>query len=107
MRRRQPGEPPARPPPRRPRAGKGLSLHAVSIGGLSLPASSDLLGVCRRGARPTRPLGRLVDDACAAAALSPVGYVRHRPGARDGAAPRAVVRTLALRAMDLGSARGL
>ena len=75
----------ARPAPRRPRADQGLSLHALAAGRLSLPPPADLLGICRRGARPLRPVGRRLDDARAAAALPAMGHVRHRPRAHDAA----------------------
>src|SRR6476660_3528249 len=105
--RRRLSESASRPPPRRPRAGEDLPLHALAAGRLPLPPPSDLLGIRRRGARPLRPLGRLVDDAGTALALSPMGHLRHRPRARNGAAGRALVRALALRALVLASARRL
>src|SRR5438477_1868725 len=107
MARRPPGESAARPSPRRPRPGEDLPLHALPAGRLSLPAPAELFGIRRRGAGPLWPVGRLMDDARAPAALSSVGHLRHRPRTRDRAAGRAMVRTLALRALVLGSARGL
>jgi hypothetical protein len=91
----------------RPRAGAGLSLHALAAGRFPLPASPDLLGICRRGARPLRPVGRLLDDARAAVALPPLGHLRHRPRARGGAHGRALVSAVALRPLVVAQQRRL
>src|SRR3954452_9442423 len=95
--RRPPGEPAARPSLRRPWAREGLSIHIIATGRFSLPAFADLLGVCRRGARSLRPLGRLLDDAGAAAALPSMGHRGHRSRSGSRAAGRALVRAVALR----------
>ena len=87
------------PSPRRPRPDQSLSLHALAADRLPLPPSADLLGICRRGARPLRPVGRRLDDARAADALPAVGHVRHRPRAGGSAARRALVRAVAFRAL--------
>ena len=63
----------------RPRADLAVSAHAVTAGRLQLPASADLLGVWRRGDRAFRTVGRRMDDAGAAAALSSLRHVGHRP----------------------------
>ena len=95
-RRRRPIAP--RPAPRRPRPGQGLSLHALAAGRLPLPPPADLLRICRRGARPLRPVGRRVDDArahrCAASrgarpasTACPRPRRRARTGTRPGATP--------------------
>src|SRR3954454_3225250 len=94
---RPPGEPAARPSPRRPRAREGLSLHIIAACRFPLPALADLLGVCRRGARQLRALGRLLDDAGPLAALPAMGHVWHRSRSGSRAAGRALVRAVALR----------
>src|SRR5205085_7627093 len=91
------------PSSRRPRPGENLSLYALAAGWLPLPASADLFGVRRRGARPLRPVGRLLDDARAIAALSPMGHIGHRPLTAERAARRKLVRALALRPLALKS----
>src|SRR4051794_38234366 len=95
--RRPPGEPVARPSLRRPRPSEDLPLHALTARRLSLPESADLLGVCRRGPRSLRALGRLLDNTRAALALPAMGYIGHRPRSGSRAAGRALVRALALR----------
>src|SRR3954454_11462273 len=95
--RRPPGEPAARPTLRRPRAREGLSVYIVAAGRFPLPASADLLGVCRRGPRSFWALGRLLDDAGAPAALPAMGHIGHRSRSGSCAAARALVRALALR----------
>ena len=93
---RQRGEGYTPPSPRRPRPDQSLLLHALAAYRLSLPPFADLLRVCRRGARPLRPVGRRVDDARAADALPAVGHVGHRPRAGSCAARRALVCAVAL-----------
>src|SRR4051812_6979324 len=95
--RRPPGEPAARASLRRPRAGEDLPLHALTAPRLSLPAFADLLGVCRRGPRSLRALGRLLDDVGAPAAVPAMGHIGHRSRSGSCAAGRALVRALALR----------
>src|SRR5678815_5593002 len=85
----------------RTRPDQGLSLHPLAAGRLSLPPPADLLGIRRRGARPLRPVGRLVDDARATPPLPALRHLRHRPRAGDGAAGRTLVHALALWALVL------
>src|SRR5206468_2687449 len=89
--------PAASPSSRRPRAREDLSLHAFASGRLPLPPPSDLLGVCRRSARPLRALGRLMDDARTAPALPSMGHIGDRSHTANDAGRRALVRAMALR----------
>src|SRR5262249_28737486 len=74
---------------------------------LPLPASADLLGLCRRSDRALRALGWRLDDARAALPLSSVGDVWARPCARIAAARIALVSALALRFLAAGQYRSV
>src|ERR1700731_4762807 len=76
-----------------------LPAHAVAAGGLQLPGSADLLGLWRRGDRALWAVGRRMDDAGAAVALPPLGYLGDRQCAADQTAGRAVVQAVAVRPM--------
>ena|SRR5438552_3314697 len=76
-----------------------LPAHAVAAGRLQVPPSADLLGLWRRGDRTIWIVGRRLDDAGAALALSSLGHLRHRQCAGDHATRRAMVSAVALRAM--------
>ena len=69
--------------------GRGLvKLYRYTLSplvGFRLPPSADLLRLCRPGDRALRPMGRRLDDAGAAAALSSLGHVRARLRARSAA----------------------
>src|SRR5712691_6912737 len=83
----------------RPRADQALSLHPVAAHRIALPASADLLGICRRGDRAAWPVGGRLDGARAHPALPPVG----NRGARFRSAPTAgwgaLVSAVALRSL--------
>ena len=83
------------------RAGDDLDLpsHIVAAGRLQLPASSDLLGLRRRGHRTLRSMGRRLDDASAAVALPALGYRRDRQRSADSATGRTMVLAVALWAL--------
>jgi hypothetical protein len=76
-----------------------LPAHAVAVGWLQLPSSSDLFGLWRRGDRAFRIMGRGLDDAGAAVALPALGHFGNRQRAADKAAGRAMVSAVAVRAM--------
>jgi hypothetical protein len=79
-----------------------LPAHVVAAGRLQLPSSSDLFGLWRRGARAFRPVGRRMDDAGAAIALSALGHLGNRQRAADKAPGRAMVCAVAVRALARG-----
>src|ERR1700759_4284924 len=86
----------------RPRADLAVPAYAVAAGRLQLPAPADLLGLWRRGDRALRPVGRRMDDAGTALALSSLWHVGHRQCADGGAAWGALVSALALRSLARG-----
>ena len=95
----------ARTSPVRPRADQGLSLHALAVRRLRLPAPADLLGLCRPGGGALRLVGGLMDDVGAAAALP---ALRHAgldfvPAALPR--QRALVYAVALRALARDQSR--
>src|SRR5262245_60836637 len=90
-------EPRARPSPRRARAGPTLSAHAVALDRLRMPPPAHLLGLCRRGARSLRAVGRWLDGAGAARPLPSVRNLRPRFRGGGAAAGRTLVPALALR----------
>lgn len=67
----------------RPRSGEGLSLHILAADRVPLPASADVLGICRRGARAAWPLGRRLDDTCKIVAVSSLWDIRSRLRAEE------------------------
>lgn len=81
---------------RRTRAHQDVSIYPLTSDRVSLPASADLLRICRCSARPVWPLGRRLDDARAAVPLSPLWNVRARFRAAITAATRALVSAMAL-----------
>ena len=62
-----------------------------------VPPSAYLLGICRRGHRPLRAVGRWLDDACALVPLSPPGHIGPRFRPAIAARTIALVPALALR----------
>jgi hypothetical protein len=88
-----------RPAVRGPRLGCGLSQYAIAAGRLSLPASTDLLGLRGPGPRPFRAVGGRLDDAGAAVPLPTLRHLRARCGGGQPSARCALVRALALRAL--------
>jgi hypothetical protein len=79
-----------------------LPAHAVAAGRLQLPSSADLLGLWRRSDRALRPVGRRMDDAGAAIALSALGDLGYRQRTADKACGRALVSAVAVRALARG-----
>src|SRR5262249_29248832 len=75
---------------------QGLSPRLLRADRVQLPASADLLGLCRGGDRPVRSVGRRLDDARAALSLSPVWHPRARFRGVIVARWRALVSALAL-----------
>src|SRR5580700_6148731 len=73
--------------------GRGL----VKAYRLSLPASADMLRLCRPGARSLRPVGRRLDDAGAPVALPSVGHFGIGLRAGNVAGQGALVPAVALR----------
>src|SRR3954447_3356604 len=59
------------------RTGQNLSIFVFRTGRLSLPAPANLLGICRRGARPLWSLGGRLDDLGATLPLPSVGNGRN------------------------------
>jgi hypothetical protein len=90
---------PASAAQRRTRDDLGLSAHAVAAGRLQLQASANLFGLCRRGDRALRAMGRRLDDTSTAAALPALGYIRNRQRTADKTPGRAMVPALAVRAV--------
>jgi len=74
----------------------GLPAHPIAAGWLQLPASAELLGLWRRGDRALWTLGRRLDDAGAAVALSALGHLGNRQCSLNKAARRAMVFALAV-----------
>src|SRR5580692_4545483 len=72
----------------------GLSAYPFTAGRLQLPPPADLLGLWRRGDRALRTVGRRMDDAGAAVALSALGHLRDRQCSVDKARWRAMVSAL-------------
>jgi hypothetical protein len=81
------------------RADLDLPAHALTAGRLQLSPPADLFGLWRRGDRALRAVGRRVDGAGAAIALSALGYLGDRQRAADTAAARAMVSAVAVRPM--------
>jgi hypothetical protein len=77
----------------------GLSTHFVAAGRFQLPASAELLGLRRRGDRALWTLGRRMDDAGAAVALSALGHLGDRQCSADAAGRRAMVLAMAVRTL--------
>jgi hypothetical protein len=83
----------------RPRDNLALSAHALAAGRLQLPASADLLGLRRRSDRAFWIVGRRMDDAGPAIALSAVRHLRDRQRAGDKTRWRALVSSVAVRTL--------
>src|ERR1700742_2055507 len=82
---------------RRARHDLDLPAHAVAAGRLQLPPPADLFGLCRRGDRAFRIVGRWLDDAGAAVTLPALGHPGNRQRAGIEAAGRAMVSAVAVR----------
>src|SRR5450432_656028 len=76
-----------------------LPAYAVAAGRLQLPSPADLFDLWRRGDRALRAVGRRMDDAGAAVALPALGHVGDRQRAADQTTGRAMVLSLAFRAV--------
>ena len=89
----------ARARTRRARLDPGVPLYLIGAGRLPLPPPAHLLGLCGRGHRAIRPLGRRMDDIGPAMPLPAVWNRRAR--CRTGCPARAfaLVSALALRAL--------
>src|SRR5258708_762775 len=81
--------------------GTGIDLdlppYPVAAGWLQLPALADLFGLCRRGDRAFRAVGRRMDDPGAIAALPALGHFGYRQRAPHKTARRAMVSAVAIR----------
>jgi hypothetical protein len=81
-----------------PRARESLSLHIIAFDRVPLPASADVLRICRRSARAAWPLGRRLDDTRKIVAVPPLWDIRSRLRAKEtGTCP--LVHALALRTL--------
>src|SRR5258707_6716355 len=74
-----------------------LPPYPVAAGWLQLPALADLFGLCRRGDRAFRAVGRRMDDPGAIAALPALGHFGYRQRAPHKTARRAMVSAVAIR----------
>src|SRR4029078_8120849 len=85
-----------------PRPEPRLSLYALAVHRLALPASADMLRIWRRGDRAIRFVGGGMDDARTAHALSPARHVRtgFRTARTSGKFP--LVSSLAIRKVARG-----
>ena len=91
--------PPARPPSsvRRAWAHTRLSRHPLGFRWALVPACAELLGLCGRGDRAARALGRRLDEPCARLSMPAGGHERLRPAAAADARERRRAASLALR----------
>src|SRR5688572_20617234 len=87
------------------RADPPLSDDFVGAGRTSLPAPADLLALRRPGAGALWALGRRLDDAGAAAQMSPVRDVGYRQRSRRASGQSPLVPAVALRQMVVATAR--
>src|SRR5579871_3809938 len=73
-----------------------LSAYPLSAGRIQLPSFADLLGLCGRSDRSLWTMGRWMDGAGAAVALSAVGNLGNRQRPADAAFRRAMVSAVAV-----------
>lgn len=76
-----------------------LPTYFIAAGRLQLPSFADLLGLWRRGDRALRTVGRRMDDAGAAVALSALGHLGNRQCSADKPPGRAMVSAMAVRTL--------
>src|SRR5690242_694807 len=91
----------------RPRLGDCVPLYVVAAHRPALPASAELLGICRRSDQPLRSVGRRLDGARANPALQSIRHARTRFCSEGPARRGALVDTLALRPLARHAARAI
>src|ERR1700722_14225644 len=87
---------------RRPCADPLLSAYAFEPDRPAVSVLANLFGLCGRGDRAPRPLGRLLDGVGAGVPLPPLGRLRLRSHARSASPERLMGATLALWTLALG-----
>src|SRR3984885_7326680 len=87
---------------RRPCADPLLSAYAFKPDRPAVSVLANLFGLCGRGDRAPRPLGRLLDGVGAGVPLPPLGRLRLRSHARSAPPERLMGATLALWTLALG-----
>src|SRR5262245_33498931 len=94
-----------RPPAGRAGLDRDLSPQPLRPGRVPLPSLAHLLGLCRRGDRPIRLVGRRLDDRGAALPVSPARNLRPRFRPADAAGAHALVSAVAIRPLARDQSR--